>query len=168
MMPAPDLGPRAGYPSSFVLPDPFPLTGRSILVVEDNGDLAALLAALFEGRGATVQVAANGEAALDAMRQAPPHLVLLDIQMDPLDGWETLRRLRGDDDTAAVPVIVCTARGGRNDFIMAYELGCDGFVRKPFDQADLFRTVDDALGRDAESRVAFRAEQLARLGHPGN
>ncbi|MGH9037424.1 MAG: response regulator [Acidimicrobiia bacterium] len=153
-----------------------------ILVVDDTPANVRLLAALLEPRGYTVMEAASGEEALSRVAEEPPDLVLLDILMPGLDGYEVCRRLRTDPATAHVPVIMITA-SETHQKIKGLEAGADDFLAKPFDKAELLARVGSLLrlkryhdiiqGQAAtlaewnatlEARVESQVGELERLG----
>ena len=105
--------------------------GRA-LVVEDERDIAALLRHNLEKEGWEVIAAANGPDALRGAREHHPDVVLLDLMIPQLDGWEVCRQLKQDPATREVPVIIVTGRGDETDKILGFELGADDYVVKPF------------------------------------
>lgn len=130
-----------------------------VLVVDDEPRMRELirlyLAAEFE-----VQEAGDGLSALRAVRAAEPDLVLLDVMMPQLDGWETLRRIR---EESAVPVIMLTARGAVADRVQGLRMGADDYIAKPFDGRELVARVQAVLRRasgQVEARVPIRRGRL--------
>ena len=119
-----------------------------ILVVDDDEGVRVVMRAILEQDGFTIEEAASGEAALDAVRDGPTDLVLLDLMMPGVDGYEFLRRLRGEPATAATPVVVVSAKGadGREDALAA---GADDYFEKPFSPLALLRVVERTLGPEA-------------------
>jgi adenylate cyclase len=159
-----------------VNPDPL------ILVVDDLPQNVRLLEAVLSPKGFRVATASSGEEALDVLSQEHPDLVLLDILMPGMDGYEVCRRIRQDPGTAFLPVIMITA-SGEEQKIRAIESGADDFVNKPFDQAELLARVrslvrvkryHDTIEHQAaelarwnselEQRVQDQVEQLERVG----
>jgi two-component system OmpR family response regulator len=139
--------------------------GASILVVDDDPDIRQLVTELLRLSGFVAESEPSGVAALarlDAAADADlPELVLLDVQMPELDGWDTLRQLRSRDRLTALRVILCTVKASSADAALGWALGCDGYVAKPFAIADLVAEVRSVLGRDDDARVARRAAALA-------
>ncbi|HEX8192102.1 MAG TPA: response regulator [Allosphingosinicella sp.] len=106
--------------------------GPLILVCDDDALVADLLRHRLEGRGYRVSVAADGREGLERVAEARPDAILLDAMMPVMDGYEVLRRLRADDATASIPIVMLTARKQEGDIVSALELGADDFVVKPF------------------------------------
>src|ERR671920_259663 len=102
---------------------------RKILLVDDEPSLQKMLTHALEREGFQVQVAGDGEAALEAFKTYEPHLIVLDIMLPKLDGTEVIRRIRSQSD---VPVIMLTARDDEIDRVVGLELGADDYVTKPF------------------------------------
>jgi CheY-like chemotaxis protein len=107
--------------------------GESLLVVDDDPFIARLLEIELRAAGYDVRVAADGALALDAARERCPDLVLADVMMPNMDGFELTRRLRQDPRTATVSVIMLTARGLSADKLEGFAIGADDYIVKPFD-----------------------------------
>lgn len=137
---------------------------RSALVVDDEQDLRELVAVVLTDAGFSVRTAESGVDALDVLAgdPKPPDLIVLDVQMPDLDGWDTLAAIRERDSTRDVPVIICTVRSLPSDADRAWQLGCDGFVRKPFAIEELAATARTAVDRSPDERLEARRQQLAR------
>jgi CheY-like chemotaxis protein len=119
----------------------------SLLVVDDNNDIRFLIGRHLR-REFRVAEADCGPAALSYLAENdPPDLIVLDVQMPDMDGWQTLRAIRADPRTAAVPVVMCTVKASPEDVARAEELGANGYVVKPFSLADLVDAVRGALDR---------------------
>jgi two-component system cell cycle response regulator DivK len=117
------------------------MSGATILVVEDNQRNMKLVRDVLEATGYRTLEATTGERAVELAAEHEPDLVLMDIRLPDIDGVETLRRLRADKSTAAIPVVALTAQameGDRGQFLAA---GFDGYVSKPVDIAGLVATV---------------------------
>ncbi len=115
-----------------------------ILVVDDDEDIRLLLRGLLERAGFTVDEADGGRAALRALYAAPPGLVLLDVSMPELDGYQTLERIR---DLSDVPVIMLTARAQELEKVRGLSAGADDYVAKPFGRQELLARVQALLRR---------------------
>jgi two-component system, cell cycle response regulator DivK len=104
-----------------------------ILLVEDNPDNRDMLSRRLLRRGCTVEFAGDGAEAVAAAQAAPPDLVLMDLSLPVMDGWEATRQLKADPRTSAVPVIALTAHAMSGDREKAIEAGCDDYDTKPVD-----------------------------------
>ena len=119
-----------------------------ILVAEDDPDLQSLLRHALESDGYAVYIAADGQEALDQYDALSPDLLVLDIMMPRLSGFEVLRELRGDDARRQdVPVLVLTSRSGEDDVLTGFELGVDDYLTKPFVISELRARVRALLAR---------------------
>ena len=118
---------------------------RLVLIADDDEDILALVRATIERSGHEVMAVADGAAALSAMAKRRPDLAVLDIAMPELDGLEVLRRLRADDETRDLPVILLTAQAQAADVERGFATGASAYVRKPFSPRDLATRVDDLL-----------------------
>jgi adenylate cyclase len=154
----------------------------TVLAVDDQPQNLRLLDAVLSPRGYRVLTAEDGAKALEIVHEGMVDLVLLDILMPDMDGYEVCRRIRVDEATAFLPVVMITASGGQQR-ILALEAGADDFVMKPFDQSELLIRIaslarlkhyHDTITRQAQelarwngqltSRVATQVAELERLG----
>ncbi|MDA8188418.1 MAG: response regulator transcription factor [Dehalococcoidales bacterium] len=120
-------------------------TGKAtILVVDDEKNIVHLAKLYLSNEGYNVETAAHGVEALEKARLVKPNLVVLDLMMPEMDGWEVCRRLRKDGD---VPIIILTARSDDVDKIVGLELGADDYVTKPFNPRELVARVKAVLRR---------------------
>ena len=120
---------------------------RRIFIVEDDVDLAEMLTAYFSAQGYEIDSAEWGEQAIERIHQQPPDIVLLDIRLPDIDGYEVCRRLRASRRTQHVPVIFLTERGDRKDRLAGLKLGAVDYITKPFDIQELRLRVRNALRR---------------------
>jgi DNA-binding response OmpR family regulator len=104
----------------------------NILVVDDTPGNLELLMSLLEGNGFTVRPAVNGALALASARSTPPDVILLDIRMPDMDGYEVCRQLKGDPSTRNIPIIFISALDEAIDKVKAFGVGGDDFITKPF------------------------------------
>jgi DNA-binding response OmpR family regulator len=118
-----------------------------VLVADDDPDILALVALRLERSGYEVVVARDGEQAVAAAFERTPDIALLDVMMPKLDGYEATARLRGNDATRTIPVILLTARVQEADIARGLEAGADDYVKKPFSTQELRDRVQAALGR---------------------
>ncbi len=126
------------------LPKSTPRDGKRILVVDDEPRMIGFIRMNLEIEGHQVLEAHNGIEALDSIRTQLPDVVLLDVMMPELDGFETLRMLR---EFSSVPVIMLTAKGDENDKVFGLELGADDYVTKPFAPRELSSRIKAVLRR---------------------
>lgn len=134
------------------------------LVVDDAPDIRLLADLVLSMAGFAVTAAASGSDALQLLAHGDlPDIVLLDVQMPEVDGWETLSRLRHDPRTVDLPVVLCTVKGLPEDTLKGWSLGCDGYLGKPFDIGALVDELREVLRRDAEQRQAVRQAKIAEL-----
>jgi two-component system phosphate regulon response regulator PhoB len=121
---------------------------QQILIVDDERDLVSTLEYALQREGFQTRSAAAGLPALELLRQdPPPDLVLLDLMLPDLPGTEVCRRLRADERTRAVPVIMLTAKGDEIDRVVGFEVGADDYVVKPFSVRELLLRVRAVLRR---------------------
>jgi len=121
---------------------------KTVLVIEDDRNTAALVALYLEREGFRSVIAGDGEAGLDLAETQRPDLVILDLMLPKLDGWEVCRRIR---EKFGVPVIMLTARGEEIDRVAGLTLGADDYVVKPFSPRELTARVKAVLRRTSRS-----------------
>ncbi len=119
-----------------------------VVVAEDDEDILRLVATRLDRDGYEVVQTRDGAAALAAVREREPALVLLDVSMPALDGMEVLTRIRGDERLAGTRVVLLTAMAQEQDVRRAFDAGADGYVRKPFSLRELSAKVAELLGQD--------------------
>jgi two-component system, sensor histidine kinase and response regulator len=138
-----------------------------ILVIEDKDELRCELVDLLELEGFEVVEARNGRLGLERFRATSPDLVICDLMMPEVDGYEMLKAMRGDPSAPGVPILVLTARTERPQVRLAMELGADDYITKPFDVGELLRAIRTALEkrarvqREADAKLDGLREQLA-------
>ncbi|MBK7452830.1 MAG: response regulator [Anaerolineales bacterium] len=118
-----------------------------LLVVEDDVDIANMLKIYFSGMKYDVDVAHRGRDALEKVKRALPHLIVLDIMLPDIDGYEVCRNLRVSTRTSHIPVIFLTQKDERSDKLQGLELGADDYITKPFDIEELKLRVQGAIRR---------------------
>lgn len=118
-----------------------------LLIVEDDSDISNMLRIYFTGLQYDVDIAARGTEALEKTRQNLPHLIVLDIMLPDIDGFEVCRRLRTNTRTSHVPIIFLTQKDERSDKLQGLELGADDYITKPFDIEELKLRVNRAITR---------------------
>jgi DNA-binding response OmpR family regulator len=118
-----------------------------ILIVEDDPDIAELVARYLDKAGFTTERAASGRDALQMVAAKPPDLLVLDLMLPHVDGLEVCQRIRSQDATAAIPIIMLTARAEESERIVGLELGADDYLAKPFSPSELVARVRALLRR---------------------
>ena len=137
---------------------------KTVLVVDDDRPLRTLCRASLEEAGFRVLEAADGEQALASVRDEPPDLILLDIMMPGISGWEVTSALLADRSTDQIPIVFMSARTEVADRMRAFDLGAQNYVMKPFDPRGLAETVAKTLEEiDRGERDAALAETVAAL-----
>jgi class 3 adenylate cyclase len=137
----------------------------TILVVDDQAQNVRLLDAVLSPRGYRVVSADSGEQALDLLSEEQPHLVLLDILMPGMDGYEVCRRIRDNPDTAYLPVVMITASDAQQK-VRGIESGADDFITKPFDQAELLARVKSLVRvKRYQDTIRGQAAELEAWSH---
>ncbi|MCP4448752.1 MAG: response regulator [Myxococcales bacterium] len=145
---------------------------KLILIVDDEPDLVVTLDYNLKKEGFQTRTAANGEEALMAARQEPlPDLVLLDLMLPDTSGTEICRKLRANERTRAIPVVMLTAKGEEIDRVVGFEVGADDYVVKPFSVRELVLRVHAVLRRSeaqdpgTSERFVFGQLSLDPAGH---
>jgi len=113
----------------------------SVLIVEDEPHIVESLSFILQREGFAVSSAADGETALGLLHAAPPRLLILDLMLPGINGFEVLKAVKSNPALATMPVIVLTAKGQARDRRMAEDIGVDGFVTKPFSNRELVELV---------------------------
>ena len=135
-----------------------------MLVVEDEADVAEMIRYNLGKEGYDVRLAGNGTDALRLAKEAKPDVILLDIMVPQLNGWEICRRLKQDRETVAIPVIMVTGRVEEGDKVLGFEMGADDYVTKPFSPRELLARVRAVTRRgrlgDADGAQVLRAGDL--------
>ena len=134
-----------------------------VLVVEDNAQNLYLATYLLENAGFTVLSAADGIRAVELAKESIPDIVLMDILLPGVDGYEATRRLKADPTTVAIPVVALTAYSMEGDEQAALAAGCDGYISKPIDPSDFVTKVTAFLdGRNGSDPVASSSDGVDR------
>ena len=121
---------------------------HTILVVDDEPAVVRLVELNLTQEGHQVRTASDGEAALTSIADTRPDLVVLDVMMPKLDGFETLKRLKSDPATADIPILMLTARAQDEDVFEGYGTGAQWYLTKPFDPVELRRVVRHLLTKE--------------------
>jgi len=136
------------------------MAGETILVVDDEQNIVDLARLYLETEGYRVLQARDGEAALSIIEREQPNLIVLDLMLPKVDGWDVCRRTRARSD---VPIIMLTARSDDVDKIVGLELGADDYLTKPFNPRELVARVRAVLRRATPSAAAGRAITIGRI-----
>lgn len=134
-----------------------------ILVVDDERAILDLVRQLLLRHGYEVLTAQDGDAALNAVHDHRPDLIVLDLMLPGMDGWEVCRRIKSDPDLRSIPVLMLTARRDERDLVEGLNLGADDYMRKPFSTAELAARISAVLRRcsgDTERRQFLRLGDL--------
>jgi DNA-binding response OmpR family regulator len=134
-----------------------------VLVVDDEPDLLDLVQLDLELEGYDVEVARDGVQALEAIRERRPDLVLLDVMMPRMDGWQVLADAKADEDTASVPIVMLTAKVQDQDQIRGWSHGAAEYITKPFSPLALSQVLQDVLATDPEEEERRRRMILEKL-----
>ncbi len=135
---------------------------HTVLVVDDEADALELISYNLKQAGYTVDSAADGAQALQKVKNSPPSLILLDVMLPEIDGFEVCKTLRRSPETAAIPIIMLTAKAAEIDRVLGLELGADDYVTKPFSPRELVLRVKKLLER---TTAASEPKEQLRFGN---
>ena len=124
---------------------------KTVLLVEDNEDNRTVYRTILEHFGYQVTEARNGEDGVRMAREEHPDLILMDISIPLIDGWEATRMLKGDPATSDIPIIALTAHALATDRAKAQEVGCDGYLAKPCEPRRVVAEVEKFIGAGARA-----------------
>lgn len=133
-----------------------------VLVVDDERQIVKLIEVNLLLEDFDVITASDGFEALRRVEEEQPDLIILDIMMPRMDGWEVLRQVRKGEDSQDIPVVVLTARTNDADMIQGWQLGADEYITKPFSPVALVKMVQMVLDRSPEDRRARRKREVVR------
>ena len=120
---------------------------KIILCIEDEQEMIDLIRLILSRRGFVVRGANSGEEGLKIMHQEHPDLILLDLMMPDMDGWEVYQKMKGDETTKNIPVVVVTAKAQSIDKVLGLHIAkVDDYIAKPFSPQELLTSVDNVLG----------------------
>ncbi len=133
---------------------------QSIMIVDDDPNIAQLIRLLLEKEGYAVTTCSRGDDALKAFSQNPPDLMLLDIMLPGMDGWQVCRAVRAQ---SGIPIIMLSAKDETFDKVLGLELGADDYITKPFDNKELVARVKAVLRRSTHAE----SEKAEDVSYPG-
>jgi CheY-like chemotaxis protein len=119
---------------------------KRVLLVEDNEDNLVVYRTILEHVGFIVIEARDGEEGVSRARSERPDIILMDISIPKMDGWEATQRLKADGETAAIPIIALTAHALEEDRLKAIRAGCDGYLAKPVEPRRVVEEVEKFIG----------------------
>jgi len=119
----------------------------NILYIEDEADLIELVTLLLERSGNYKVIATNqGEEGVNLAKERKPDVILLDLMMPNIDGWDVFRQIREEEETKSIPIVIITAKAQGIDRVLGLEIAkADGYITKPFDPNELFTVIDEVL-----------------------
>ena len=123
------------------------MSKKKILIVEDEESLLKLESILLTSKGYEVRGVPNGLAALEALKEEKPDLILLDIMLPEIDGFEVCRRIKSDPASKHIPIIMLTAKKSREDMTRGEQVGADWYITKPFKSAMVIETIQRFLSK---------------------
>lgn len=124
---------------------------KQILCIEDETEMIELIRIILERKGFKVSGATGGEEGLRKVRETNPDLVLLDLMMPDMGGWEVYQQMKADDQTKNIPVIIVTAKAQSIDKVLGLHIAkVDDYITKPFSPADLLKSVEKVLAKQEQ------------------
>ena len=138
-----------------------------ILIAEDSPDIRALVELLLEAEGHQISSVTDGRAAVEATRRTRPDLVLMDLSLPLLSGWEAARQIRADPATAEIPILAVTAHAMHGDRERALAAGCNGFIAKPINEETFASDVSGFLNERPSLRAGPSSRFDPKASEPG-
>lgn len=132
---------------------------RKILIVEDDRDIVEMVEYNLREEGYATVSALNGEDGVNLARREQPDLIILDIMLPIIDGFEVCRTLKSDDKTSHIPIIILSAKSQETDKVVGLELGADDYVTKPFSPRELIARIRAIMRRGAEQQASSIVEK---------
>ena len=136
---------------------------RQVLVVDDEPDVLLLCRVNLEFEGYEVATAPDGQAGLEACRELRPDVVLLDVMMPRMDGWQTLEAIKADPELAHIPVVMLTAKVQDEDQIRGWSEGAAEYITKPFSPLSLSKVIATVIANDPDEEERRRRMILEKL-----
>lgn len=134
-----------------------------VLVLDDDPMVTRLLRSNLELEGFEVEEAWEGNSALQMLRENIPDLLVLDIMMPRMDGWEVLKQVREDESLKELPIVVLTAKVQDENIARGWRMGADGYITKPFNPVILVKSLLEVIESTPEEREAKRKEEIEKL-----
>lgn len=119
---------------------------KRILIVEDEESLLKLESILFSSKGYSVTGVMDGKSALEEVQANKPDLVILDIMLPVMDGFEVCRQIKENPETRHIPVVMLTAKKNSQDLAHGQQVGCDAYITKPFKSSKVLETIQELIG----------------------
>jgi len=135
-----------------------------VLVIDDEKDLLELVRYNLEKEGYRIRTAEDGEAGLEASERELPDIVVVDLMLPGIDGLEVCRRLRADQRTAHVPIVMLTAKSAETDRVVGLEMGADDYITKPFSPRELAARIKAILRRVSQQQAPLPQSKIIRYG----
>jgi len=139
------------------------LSGERILVVDDELAISELVSEALKRQGFRVETASDGDSALEKAETTLPDLILLDLMLPRLDGWEVCRRLKSQPLTKRIPIMMLTARRDEREVVAGLEIGADDYLKKPFSLGELLARVKALLRRSVPEQASEKGAQVGPL-----
>lgn len=118
---------------------------KRVLLVEDDRGISELVKHMLNGHGFKCESAFNGIEALQQVESFKPELVIMDVNMPQMDGWQTLAAIKSSPKTSGIPVIMCTEKNSFSDIEKANDLGCQGYITKPITHERLLKKIEEVI-----------------------
>jgi len=125
-------------------------TKHKVLLVDDDQQILRSLRVYLELENYQVETASNGKEALEKLKDSKPEIIVLDIMMPEMDGFEVMEKMKEDEEIAGIPVIMLTAKGQGGDVLKGYKMGASSYMTKPFNLNELVENVELILNSDEE------------------
>lgn len=139
------------------------MAGERILVVDDELAISELVSEALKRQGFRVETASDGDSALEKAETTLPDLILLDLMLPKLDGWEVCRRLKNQPSTKRIPIMMLTARRDEREVIAGLEIGADDYLKKPFSLGELVARVKALIRRSLPEQANEKSVQVGPL-----
>jgi len=140
------------------------MANEKILVVDDEKDILDLVNYNLQKEGYRVTLVSSGEQAVEEVRKNPQDLILLDLMLPGIDGLEVCRKLKYDEKTKDIPIIMLTAKGEESDIVIGLELGAEDYITKPFNTKVLIARIRNILRR-VQKGIAIAANDIIKIGN---